>query len=437
MGQRINVALARRSFALKPRGQTMMLASVALVALLGMAALAVDVGNLWTIRRRMQSAADAAAMAGVDALTMGESGSDLVSAAKYGAQQNGFQDGSTSSTSSSAVSVTVENPPTSGSYQGLASAVRVTVLQSQPTYFMRVLGWNQVPVSASATALAVGAGSCVFSLDPGASGAITVNGNTSLSSACGIYDNSSSSTAMTVGGGGVVRSPFVGVVGQTNVNGGGTMPVAQGIPAFGDPLAWIQQPSFDSTQCPNGSFHPTSLNGTVNPGIFCGGIHLAGGANVTFNPGLYIIDGGGIQIDGGATVSGSGVTFFLTGQNTSNGSPNAYGGVNIASNATVNLSAPCTSSGGSVPGVLFFQDRSMTNGVGSTINGSSTSTFAGALYFPTTALNYSGSSGANNQFTLLISDTLNITGNTSVANGTCLNGCCLQGPLIKDASLVE
>ncbi len=415
-----------------------MLASIALVALFGMAALAIDVGNLWTTRRKMQSAADAAAIAGVDAITIGESGSAVVSAAKYGAQQNGFQDGSTSTTSSSTVSVAVNNPPTSGSYQGLASAVQVVVSQTQPTYFMRVLGWNQVPVSVSATALAVGSGSCVFSLDSSAPGAITVNGSTSLSSACGIYDNSDSSTAMTVGGGGTVTATSVGVVGQTNVNGGGSMPVAQGIPAFGDPLAWIPQPSFDSTSCPNGSFHQQSLSGTITaPQIYCGGIHIAGGSTVNFSPGLYIIDGGGIQIDGGATVSGSGVTFFLTGQNTSNGSPNAYGGVNIASNATVNLSAPCTSSSGSIAGVLFFQDRSITNGVGSSINGGSTSTFSGALYFPTTALSYSGSSGANNEFTLLVSDTLTVTGNTTVGNGTCLNGCCLQGPLVQDASLVE
>lgn len=434
MSRRVDVAVARRSLASRPRGQTLVLASVALVALFGMAALAVDVGNLWTTRRKMQSAADAAAMAGVDAITVGQSGSAVVAAAQYGAQQNGFQDGSTSTTSSSTVSVAVHNPPTSGMYQGLSTAVQVVVAQTQPTYFMRVLGLYQIPIAATATALAVGSGSCVFSLDPSASGAVTVNGSTTLSSSCGIYDNSNNSSAMTVGGGGVVNSTFVGVVGGTNVNGGGTMPVAQGIPAFGDPLAWVPQPSFDSTQCPTGSFHTTNLSGSVSaPQIYCGGIHVAGGSTVNFSPGLYIIDGGGIQIDGGATVTGSGVTFFLTGQNTSNGSPNAYGGVNIASNATVNLSAPCTSSGGSLEGMLFFQDRSINNGVGSTINGGSSSTFSGALYFPTTSLNYSGSTGAN-MFTLLVSDTLTVSGAANIGNN---ESCLGDGPMIRDATLVE
>jgi Flp pilus assembly protein TadG len=437
MNHRIRVADTRRRLAEKPRAQVMMLISVALVVVLGMAALAVDVGNLWTTRRRMQSAADAAAMAGVDALTVGETGTAISSAAQLAATQNGFTNGSTTGTSTSAVSVVVYNPPRSGLYQGLSSAVQVVVSQSQPTYFMRVLGWRQVPVSTSATALAVGSGSCVFALSPSASGAVTVNGTTSLNSQCGLYDNSDSSTALTVSGGGTLTAPFVGVVGSTSVNGGGSTPPTSGIPAFGDPLSWVTQPTYDSDLCPQGSFHQTSLNGTVSPGYFCGGIHIAGGATVNFSPGLYIIDGGGIQIDGGANVSGSGVTFFLTGQNTSNGSPNAYGGVNIASNANVNLSAPCTSSGGGqVGGILFFQDRSITNGVGSTINGSSTSTFNGALYFPTTPLTYAGSTAAN-MFTLLVSNTLTIDGTANVGNGTCLQGCCMQGPMIRDARLVQ
>jgi Flp pilus assembly protein TadG len=433
MSRQIRVAVVLRRFAAKPRGQALILMSIALVALMGMAALAVDIGNLWTTRRRMQSAADAAAMAGVDAITIGETGSSVTSAAKYGAQQNGFTDGSGTTTSPSPVSVAVYNPPQSGFYQGLSSAVQVVVSQAQPTYFMRVLGWQQVPVSTTATALAVGSGSCVFGLDPSASGAISVAGSATLSSACGIYDNSSSSSALTVGGGGVISSPFVGVVGGTNVNGGGSTPPSTGIPAFGDPLAWVPEPSFDPTSCPNGSFHMQSPSGTVSaPQIFCGGIHIAAGNTVNFSPGLYIIDGGGIQIDGGATVTGSGVTFFLTGQNTSDSSPNSYGGVNIASNATVNLSSPCNSSSGGIAGMLFFQDRAITNGVGSTINGGSTSTFSGALYFPTTALSYSGSTGAN-MFTLLVSDTLTVNGSASIGN----NESCLSAPMIRDATLVQ
>jgi hypothetical protein len=83
--------------------------------------------------------------------------------------------------------------------------------------------------------------------------------------------------------------------------------------------------------------------------------------------------------------------------------------------------------------MLFFQDRSITTGVGSTINGSASSTFSGAIYFPTTSLSYAGSSAANG-FTLLVADTLSFLGNSSVGN----NYSCLgTGSLIKDAALVQ
>lgn len=433
MSRQIHVANARRRFAGKPRAQVIMLITVALVVVIGMAALAVDVGDLWTTRRRMQSAADAAAMAGVDAISVGETGSSIADAARDASAQNGFTNGSTTTTSTSPVSVAVYNPPQSGLYSGLSTAVQVIVSQPQPTYFMRVLGWKQVPVSTTATALAIGSGSCIFSLDPSASGAITVDGTASLTSSCGLYDNSDSTSAYTVGGGGIVSSTFIGVVGGTNINGGGQTPTTSGIPHFGDPLAWVSQPSSTSYSCSN--YQATNLdNQTVSPQTFCGGIKITGGTT-TFKAGTYIIDGGGIQITGG-TISGTGVTFFLTGANNKNGNPSSYGGVQINSTSTVNLSAPCVNTGGGkMLGMLFSQDRTITDGVGSVINGAANSTFDGALYFPTTSLSYSGTTTAGG-YTLLVADTLTINGNTNLGNeeSTCMGN---NGPMIKDATLVQ
>ncbi|MGH7913076.1 MAG: pilus assembly protein TadG-related protein, partial [Candidatus Binataceae bacterium] len=419
-------------FARKASGQTFVLVSIALVVLLGMAALAVDVGDLWTTRRLMQSAADAGAVAGADEVAIGGGGSDITAAAKDAASHNGFADGATRPGASSTVTVAVHNPPTSGPFAANSSAVQVDVSQTQNTYFMRILGWRAVPVSTTAVAVTTGSGSCVYSLDKHQSGAITVGGSATVNSACGLYDNSDSSSALTVSGGGTITSPLVGVVGGTNVNGGGSTPPTTGIAQFGDPLAYIAAPSFDPSSCP--SFSTQNISGAVGPGTFCGGIKINAGSTVTFSPGLYIIDGGGLQIVGGATVSGTGVTFYLTGVNNNNGNKKSYGGVDIASTATVNLSSPCDSSGGGIPGMLFFQDRSETNGVGSTINGSASSTFSGAIYFPTTALAYAGSTGAN-MFTLLVADTMSFLGNSTVNNDfSCLSD---QRSLILDAALVQ
>ena len=74
-----------------------------------------------------------------------------------------------------------------------------------------------------------------------------------------------------------------------------------------------------------------------------------------------------------------------------------------------------------------------TNPVTPPANGSASSTFSGAIYFPTTGLGYSGGSGING-YTLLVADTLSFLGNSSVGNDY---SCLGTGSLIKDAALVQ
>lgn len=434
MSRRIDVAVLRRRRAPNQHGQVYVLITVSLLVLLGMGALAVDVGNLWTARRLMQSAADAAAIAGAEQVAYGDA-SDVTSAAQSASAQNGFTNGSPRPGASSAVSVAVYSPPASGPYAVNPNAVQVVVSQDQPTYFMRVLGWQKVPVSTIATAVTISGGSCVYSLNPTAPSAIDVGGTASVSSACGIYDDSNNaSSALTVSGGGTITAPLVGVVGGTNLNGGGSSPPSTGIAAFGDPLAWLAEPTGYDT-C-SGGFSTQNINTTqtLSQGTFCGGLKLNSHANVTFSPGLYVMNGGGLTITSGAVAYGNGVTFYLTGANNGNGNAGSYGGVNIQGASTVNFTSPCSGASTGIPGVLFFQDRSETNGAASSINGGSNSTFSGALYFPTTALSYNGSSGAD-MFTLLVANTLTFTGATTINND--YTSCLPSGSLIKDAALVQ
>lgn len=393
-------------------GQILVLMAIAMAVLAAFAALAIDVGNLWTTKRLMQTAADAAAIAGADAITQGAAtgSSTIASAAQSAATQNGFTDGSATIKSSSPVSIVVNNPPVSGPYSGDSTAVQVTISQTEPTYFMPVVGVKSVPITVTAVAMIKASGSCIYSLDSSVSGALTVSGTASISSACGAYVDSNSSSALTINGGGTLQAPLVGVVGGTVVNGNSTTPPVSGIAAFADPLASVPAPTVGSCNGYKGASVTNGQTVTFDPGQYCGGIKITGGT-VTFNPGVYVIDGGGLSFSG-AIISGQGVTFYLTGSGNGS-SPSAYGGVNINGTATVNLSAPTS---GTYEGILFFQDRSVSStGQASTINGGSGSTFDGALYFPTTTLNYAGNSSSNG-YTMLVADTLKITGNSFVGS---------------------
>jgi uncharacterized membrane protein len=83
-------------------GQILVLTTLAMVAIIGFAALVVDIGFMYSARRRMQTAADAAAVAGATALRDGQS---VTASAKNGSSINGFTDGQSN------VTVTVNNPP--------------------------------------------------------------------------------------------------------------------------------------------------------------------------------------------------------------------------------------------------------------------------------------------------------------------------------------
>src|SRR5271167_2206073 len=88
------------------RGQVMVLITIALVVMMGFAALASDIGLMWRVKLQMQGAADAAAVAGAAALLAGGSGAPS-SAAQALSSSNGFTNGSSTSSNSHLVSVTV------------------------------------------------------------------------------------------------------------------------------------------------------------------------------------------------------------------------------------------------------------------------------------------------------------------------------------------
>src|SRR6266481_1613416 len=101
-------------------GQALPILAAAMALILGLCGLAVDVGLLYTARRTMQTAADAAAVAGATALRDAQT---VSSAARAAATLNGFTNDSNN------VSVAVNNPPSGGTYAGNASYVEVVVSQ--------------------------------------------------------------------------------------------------------------------------------------------------------------------------------------------------------------------------------------------------------------------------------------------------------------------
>jgi len=416
-------------------GQVMVLAAGAMLLVIGMAALAVDVGSLYATRRNMQTAADAAAIAGANALETNcgtnagctcESQSSCTSAAQDLATFNGFANGTNS------ISVAVKTPgtPTGGVY------VEVDVTQPVPTYFLRALGYSTVSVSTSAIAGYAPTPNCVYIKNPGnVSKTLTVSGGSDINADCGILVESSNGDGMDVSGGSTVAASSIGLVSSTDSGtssstvtcGGSTancpkFPVA----ATADPLAYLlsEEPTPAST-CTQTNYTAPKTTATISPGTYCGGITVPGGATLNLNPGLYIMTGNvGFVVSGGSTVNGTGVTIYNTGS----------GKVDISGTSTTNLTAPVDSSAGGIPSVLFFQDPANTQKA--TLSGGSSGNFQGALYFPTTQmLTFSGGSSTNPEDVILDAWEVTISGGSAylAAPGTTTGG----GPPITTARLYK
>jgi hypothetical protein len=194
-------------FARAQKGQVMVLVALSVTVLLGFLGLATDVGVLWATKRKAQTAADAAAVAGVNA-TLGSDSSAYSTAATDVATLNGFTSGA------SGITVSVTEPSPSGFPSG--TYVQVNITKQVNTYFLGVLGYKTIPVTVSALAGDTSGANSVIALNGSGTG-ITVSG-AAANVGCGLISNSSSSSALTVTNGGSLTAATVGVVGGTSGN---------------------------------------------------------------------------------------------------------------------------------------------------------------------------------------------------------------------------
>ena len=402
----------------------MAMTAIGLIALCAVAGLAGDIGYFFDYRRRMQTGADAAAMAGAEQLRRAGT-PNMTSAAQAAAATDGFTDGT------DGTQVAVHNPPLSGYYAGNPSYVEAIITQSRPTIFMGILGFRSARVSTRAVAGFQNSPSCVYALSPTGTGLATNGGGSSLSAACGIVVNSSAAGALDAGAG-TVFGTSVAITGTYSgtCNTTDSLGCRTGVPPEPDPLAQRAAPQFSG--CDFGTSNsPMKINGgaTLNPGVYCGGIAITSGAVVTFQPGVYILDGGGLSVGGQSTIQGTGVTFYNTA-----GGKYSYAPVSMAGGTLGFLSAPTS---GPMEGMLFFQDRTITPKSGQSsnvISGSSNLNFQGTFYFPTTDLTFAGGGQVATDYTILVARTIAVSGNTTLsANFSSLP----DGNPIKKVTLAE
>lgn len=134
----------------------------------------------------------------------------------------------------------------------------------------------------------------------------------------------------------------------------------------------------------------------------------------TFAKGVYIIDGGGLEIDGQYSVTGAGVMFVLK-----NG---AYVKINGGSNIilTAMQASDLTARGVSeadankLAGMLVFEARDSTGSSQNKINGNASTVLNGTIYLPKSGLEFSGTASVTSQCLMIAAADITLTGTANM-----------------------
>jgi Flp pilus assembly protein TadG len=425
------------AFGADRKGTVIVFVALAMPVLVGGMGLGAETGYRYYNQRLLQHAADFAAHAGAVHKYKNETKTEIDVAALNVAVASEYDH--------TLGTITVNIPPNSGAFTGEPSAVEVILTETRPRLFSAVFSNTPVVIGARAVAAANGVvqPACMLALSETASGALTFNGSTSVNlTGCSVASNSTADDSFLMMGASALVTDCVSASGGATTTSGLTLVTCDSpstyAPPVGDPYYWIKEPDTTSIQCqtmypgkntqvgkPNKTttVTPTKYwthpDGTTLPVMrFCNGLDVKG--DVTFAPGVYIIENGNFTVTGTSTpkISGSDVTFYFT-----------NGGVaSIAGGAQLNLAAPAT---GPYAGILFFGGRSDPQD--HDIQGNALSTLTGAVYMPTSSVKYSGNSDSGSGCTQIIADTIELTGNSDLAIDCSDNGTqsILIGQLIS------
>lgn len=367
------------------KGQILVFTALSMAVLLGFVGLATDVGQLFHVKRHLQTVADAAATAGALYDSYGES---AVTAGKAAATANGVTDGTNGAT------VTINEPPLNGPNQGEAGFVEAIVSVPNSTFFMGLFGAPSVPVTARAVAGPGPGKACIYLMNSSGtdfslqgSGTIEAPGG---GTTCGVYSNSTSTASVTVNGNAnYINTSYVGTMGGLSSSGHANTtptPTTTNVPQQNPPDSLdissdLPTDPLNSMSCikPSGGkpymniagskyvdLLQSDLPSTIPSTGICiqGNVVLEGtsadpGGTLTLPAGLYVFTG---QVGIGNNVDGSaGITLDINGDT----GPSTEKILTVTSTTSVKLTAPqrdpgagnpelgCTATGGACWGILF------------------------------------------------------------------------------------
>lgn len=360
------------------------------------AGVALDYSNASSERSRLQSVADAAALAGARQFRLGNASETIVKEAVVA-----FAKGS--------LGADADDTQVVAAADGKLRTATATLSTSVPSYVMQLVGRNATAVKASATArVAGGAPVCVVGLETEENTTVELEKTAKLAAPlCGVYSNSRKPNGLVVRDSALMVANFICSAGGKEASGGGTfLPQPKtDCPVLADPLQHRKLPTPGGCTATNLEVKGILVN--LSPGTYCGGLKVVSGAIVTLFPGTYIFKDGPLIVNGGSIVTGLNVGLHFAGTG---------GGLRFEPKSVVTLTAPIL---GEMAGMLITEDRAAPLGQDYSIFSNDARTLLGTIYLPRGRLHVAANSpvGDLSAYTIIVARRFTLSeGPTMVLN---------------------
>jgi len=363
------------------RGQILPMFVLSMIVILSVGALVLDGAGMLVTRRHLQNASDAAAIAGANTLqTLGSAHvCSTVSSSPPGAPRSDIVAAVTASLASNWPNFPSGNVTVTCATGWDNQAVQVDLHVASASFVSSAIGFSPPQVATTSVAVngqVTGSTYSVVLLDPSNSSwpngrrgcpaflisggpTIRFDGSVIINSTCtasngGALAANGNSASITMASGKAINIVGGYLLGPLTI----TPSPVTGATAIEDPLLTIEPLSYGSMTVRSSS--KLVLNNTtqvLSPGVYQGGIQLKNSSIALLRPGIYVIDGGGVDIGAQATFCSISATstatncssfatdcpdttcgVLLFNRGTTNGS-GAMGQLTVGSGATLKLKA--------------------------------------------------------------------------------------------------
>ncbi len=392
----MHVVASWRAFLCDTGGNVLLSFSLAFPVLLGATGLAVDSAAFYDQQARMQSVADAAALAVASELHVYRDDLEELKAVGLARVEALLTE-----------SGIVDRPHTTV----VAVDPGVNLIDVQIAMvaegFMPPEIWGENPIRVTSQARAYGQSRlCVLALDEAQTETIKADAAAILTAPdCAVQSNSADPSGIKVAGGSRIQSAVICSSGGVDGDAGSFEPAPEtDCPVLDDPLSLRAAPAVGG--CDYLDREIIDETTSISPGVYCGGLFIDGTAEVTAEPGIYTMTTGPLEVRGSATLLGENVSFYFNDDNAL---------FLFRDTADVSLSAP---KDGPLAGILFYESSAAADGRAFEIKTPNARRLLGTIYLPGGILKIDTASNvaAESAYTVIVARQIDVRGANLVVN---------------------